>query len=102
MSELVLDVAYGTDLDEACRIAEVSSMDGVDASMHRSTALVWSFEESAVRIKLRFWHATAIASELAAVDVAARAVYSAYLEHGIEFAFPQHTLWWGRSQDSSD
>jgi small-conductance mechanosensitive channel len=34
-------------------------------------------------------------SEWTAIDEAARAVHRAFGDHGIEFAFPQATLWWG-------
>jgi small conductance mechanosensitive channel len=96
MSALDLDVTYATDLDEAARIAVVA-LDGLDSvrSMPSPVAEVTSFEASAIRIRLRFWHPSDLLSEWTAVDEAARAVHRAFAAHGIEFAFPQTTLWWG-------
>ena len=96
MSALDLDVTYATDLDRAARIA-VDALDGIDPvrSMPAPVAEVTSFEASAIRIRLRFWHASDLLSEWTAVDEAARAVHRAFGDHNIEFAFPQATLWWG-------
>ena len=99
MSMVHLDVVYGTNLDDACRIA-VAAAQTVDAirSEPEPIAEVAAFEASAVRIRLRFWHDPDLTSEWAATDSIVRAVYSAYAEHGVGFAFPQQTLWWGPDQ----
>ena len=99
MSYLHLDVAYGTNLDDACRIA-VAAVEGLDVirSQPEPIAEVASLEASAVRIRLRFWHDADRSSEWAATDAAVRAAYSAYEEQAVEFAFPQQTLWWGPDQ----
>lgn len=96
MTELALDVAYGTDLDFATRIA-VEATSGIDSVMTdpEPVAHVTSFEESSVRIILRVWHESGIRGEWEATDAAARGVYTAFNREGIEFAFPQRTLWWG-------
>ncbi len=96
MTELALDVAYGTDLDLAARVA-VGALSGIDSVMTdpEPVAHAASFEESSVRIILRFWHGSGIRSEWDATDAAARGVYMAFSRQGIEFAFPQRTLWWG-------
>ena len=100
MSYVLLDVEYGTDLDEACRVAAESLTD-VPAVLSRPApvAQVSSFEASAVRITLRFWHESDLLSEWNAMDAAARASYAAFADHGIVFAFPQATLWWGDDSD---
>ena len=54
-------------------------------------AEVMSFEASSVRIRLRFWHPSDEASEYAAIDAAAKAVYAAYDSGTKEFAFSQQT-----------
>ncbi len=100
MSSLLLDVVYGTDLRAACRVA----VDSLGSAVHvvaepAPVAEVTAFEASSVRIRLRFWHASDETSEYAAIDAAAHGVYAAYHAEGIEFAFPQHTLWWGRHGD---
>lgn len=99
MSHILLDVEYGTDLEDAIEIA-VQSLDGVDAVLTDPPPIaeVASFEGSAVRIRLRFWHQADLPSEWRAIDAASRAAYRAYYEHGIVFAFPNQTLWWGRDQ----
>jgi small conductance mechanosensitive channel len=101
MSALHLDVVYGTDLDEACRIA-VDALSEVEQVIPAPTpvAEVRTFEASSVRIRLRFWHHSDELSEHAAIDAAARAAYSAFYAEGIEFAFPQQTLWWGSRDDA--
>ena len=99
MSCIHLDVAYGTNLDDACRIA-VAAVRGLDAirAQPEPIAEVASLEASTVRIRLRFWHDADRSAEWAATDAAVRAAYSAYDEQGVEFAFPQQTLWWGPDQ----
>jgi small-conductance mechanosensitive channel len=99
MSTLYLDVTYSTDLDRACDVAR-ASLEDLEQVLSRPApgAEVMSFEASAIRIQLRFWHPSDLPSEWAAVDVAARSVRAAYAAAGIEFAFPQATLWWGEDQ----
>lgn len=96
MASLALDVVYGTDLDAACQLAEdaVRGLDEV-ADEPPVAAEVRELAASSVRIELRFWHGSRVLSEWGAVDAAARAVHAAYRDAGIEFAFPQQTLWWG-------
>ena len=99
MSMLYLDVVYGTDLDRACDEAAGAMADLEEVlARPRPLAEVMTFEASSIRIRLRFWHASDLPSEWSAVDAAARAVASAYRAAGIEFAFPQTTLWWGEEQ----
>lgn len=94
MSSVPLDVTYGTDLDFAARVAVESVADLPEVLDEPAPiAQVGSFEASAVRIQLRFWHEPGVTDEWAAVDAASRAAYAAYYENGIEFAFPQLTLW---------
>jgi small-conductance mechanosensitive channel len=96
MSTLYLDVEYGTDLDKAIALAE-SSAKGEELVLERPPpqALVSEFATSSVQITYRFWHEPTLIGEWNAVDAAARAVYKAYRDNGIVFAFPNQTLWWG-------
>lgn len=99
MSEIVLDVTYDTDLDVACDLAVRAAMQL--EQLHPDpipAAAVSSFEASAVRIILRVWHGPDLHSEWDAVDATSRAVHQRYQNSGIEFAFPQQTLWWGTDQ----
>jgi small-conductance mechanosensitive channel len=101
MSTIDLDVVYATDLDHACAVA-TASLEGLDEVLDRPApeAEVRSFEASSVRIALRFWHESDLLSEWAAVDAASRAAHRAMGEAGIEFAFPQATLWWGEDPET--
>lgn len=98
MSQLLVDVAYGTDLEHAKAVA-VGSLEGLAtiSTGPEPVAEIMGFEDSSVRIRLRFWHPSDQLSEWTAIDEAARAVYSAFREGGIQIPFPQRTLWWGES-----
>jgi small-conductance mechanosensitive channel len=96
MGEVVVDVAYGSDLDAALAAMHnaVTGADGVLAQP-APTSEVRSFANSGVTIRVRFSHAPDVLSEWAATDAATRAVYSALADAGITIPFPQRTLWWG-------
>jgi small-conductance mechanosensitive channel len=96
MSQLLVDVAYGTDLEHAATAA-VGSLEGLGtiSTEPEPIAEVMGFEDSSVRIRVRFWHPSDQLSEWTAVDEAARAVYSTFRDEGIQIPFPQRTLWWG-------
>ncbi len=96
MSESAIDVAYGTDLEHAMTVAAGSLRGaGDDQIRPEPAAEVIGFEDSSVPIRLRFWHRSDQLSEWTAIDEAARAVYAAFGEAGIQIPFPQRTLWWG-------
>lgn len=96
MSELTLDVTYGTDLEHAIAVAKAAVADVASVLPEPPPlAQVDTFADSSVRIRLGIWHGSDLASEWAAIDAAARAVYARFKVEGIEFAFPQRTLWWG-------
>ena len=100
MSVLYLDVEYGTDLDKAIEVAEASATDLDEVlSRPRPEAQVASFAASSVQIAYRFWHEPTLFDEWNAVDAAARAVYKAFYDNNIVFAFPNATLWWGNQDD---
>jgi small conductance mechanosensitive channel len=102
MTELTFDVAYGSDLDIAKRTV-LTSMRPCDAVLKdpEPEIEVRSFEESSVRLILRFWHPSDILSQWKATDEAAIAGYNALNEAHITFAFPQRTLWWGEDKPES-
>ena len=101
MSRLDLDVEYGTDLEQAIEVAlqAVSPLDEI-LDDPAPSCRVSAFAESSVRLGLRFWHPPMFLDEIDAIDVVARAVYRAFYEHGIVFAFPNQTLW--LNQDQTD
>ena len=98
-STVPVGVAYGTDLEEARRvIRDAAASRDLVLKEPAVEALVTEFGDNAVIIDCRFWHDPTILGENRAVDEVARAVYTALGERGIEIAFPQRTLWWGRGQ----
>lgn len=94
MSTLPIDVEYGTDLDQAIALAE-ASVEGEKLILPRPApeALVTAFGSSSVQIAFRFWHEPTLMDEWVSIDAAARAVYKAYYDNGIVFAFPNATVW---------
>lgn len=102
MSELVVDVTYGTDLDAAAALM-VEALSNHEALSRRPTptAQVSAFESSSVRYVVRFWHRSDLASQWNACDVAARSIYRTLNDADISFAFPQQTLWWGNGEEPS-
>lgn len=98
-SIVFLDVEYGTDLDEACRVT-LEALSGHEEVFSRPApdVDVQSFESSSVRLEVRFWHGPQLRDEWTAIDTALRSIYDAFHEAGIKFAFPQATLWWGKGQ----
>lgn len=94
MSRLDLDVEYGTDLERAIDIALTAVLPLEQILQEPAPSCrVSAFAESSVRLGLRFWHAPMFLDEIDAIDVAARAVYRAFRERGIVFAFPNQTVW---------
>ena len=100
MSTLDVSVVYGTDLgfaasmiDKALRAAE-----GVLDDPPPIVQVV-SFDDSAIRITARFWHLPGILDERATVHASALSIADTMRTNGIEFAFPQLTMWWGSQPD---
>jgi len=96
MTALDVSVIYTTRLDEAVDTIEQAllSTDGVLADPE-PIVQVTTFDDSGIRIAARFWHLPDILEERAATHEAAMSINSALRDAGIEFAFPQRTLWWG-------
>ncbi len=100
MTELTFDVEYGSDL----RIAKSKILSSLEPchtvlAEPQPEVEIRSFEESAVRLILRFWHPSDILSQWKATDEAANAGYDALNAARIAFAFPQRTLWWGDDKE---
>jgi small conductance mechanosensitive channel len=100
MSKLDVSVIYGTDLAFASTTihAALRSADGV-LDDPGPVVQVESFDDSAIRIAARFWHLPGILDQRAAKHAAAISIAESMREEGIEFAFPQLTMWWGSSSD---
>lgn len=95
-AQLVVGVAYGSDLDVAGQVlAEaVASADGVAAEPN-PVALAEEFGESSINFRVFFWHGVTIIEAWTARDAAVRAIKRALENAGITIAFPQRTLWFG-------
>jgi small-conductance mechanosensitive channel len=96
-STVDIHIVYGSDLDRAKGIIEnAAAACSVTRADPPPEALVAEFQASGIEFGLMFWHDAHILEGLRAVDVVSRSVARALEEHGIEFAFPQRTLWWGQ------
>lgn len=95
-TQLVVGVAYDTDLELARRVLAdaVASVEGVEHEP-RPLALATEFGESSINITLLFWHGVTIVEAYTARDGAVRAIKQAVNEAGITIAFPQRTVWFG-------
>jgi len=100
MSTLDVSVIYGTDLAFATSSidAALRSADDVLDDPEPIVQVV-SFDDSGIRITARFWHLPGVLDERAAVHAAALAITDTMRTNGIEFAFPQLTMWWGSPPD---
>jgi small-conductance mechanosensitive channel len=90
--ELVLDVAYGTDLARLGRLATetIRRAEGVLAE-RPVDVLLDAFGDSALRVRVRWWiHSYADTSHL--MDGVHRALYRALQEHGIHLPFPTYQV----------
>jgi small-conductance mechanosensitive channel len=90
---LAVGVEYGTDLDSAKQLIE-STVDGCEATHADppAEALVAAFGANAVRFDVHFWHEPTIIDGMRSVDSVARAIASAFAEHGVVIALPQRVL----------
>ena len=96
MGEVTVDVAYGSDLDDALG----AILDAANAAPEilddpPSVTEIRGFAESGVTIRLRYAHKPDVLSEWAATNAAALAAYRGLRDAGITIPFPQRTLWWG-------
>jgi len=99
-STIDIHIVYGSDLDRAKGVIEgAAAACSVTRPDPAPEALVGEFQASGIEMNLLFWHDSEILETLRAIDVVSRSVTRALEEHGIEFAFPQRTLWWGRDAE---
>jgi small conductance mechanosensitive channel len=96
MGEVVVDVAYGSDLDVALS-SILSAVNGAPEILDDPAAVaeIRGFAESGVTIRVRYAHESDVLSEWAATNAAAMAVYTGLRSAGVTIPFPQRTLWWG-------
>lgn len=96
--DLRVAVAYGTDLDRACRVAEeaVTGIDGVLCEPFPPRGHAEGFEESGVALEILIWHRPAELERWRIRSEAVVAVHEAFRRAGITIPFPQRTLWFPR------
>lgn len=92
-TDFTIGVAYGTDLDEARRVAmeAVASCDGVDESP-APEAWVEELAASWVTIRVRYWHSPRVADMWQVRSSAITAVYKSTEQHGIDMPFEQKAI----------
>jgi small-conductance mechanosensitive channel len=92
-STLAVGVEYGTDLDSAKQLIE-STVDGCDETHADppAEALVAAFGPNAIGFDVHFWHDSTIIGGMRSVDSVARAIATAFAEHGVVIALPQRVL----------
>ena len=102
-TELIVGLAYGTDLDRALQVLgdATAEVPGVLTSP-LPEVFVSEFADSSINFLVWFWHASDLQSEYEATDQVARSLDRACREHGLTIAYPQRTLWWGKAEDSHD
>jgi small-conductance mechanosensitive channel len=102
-SELVVGLAYGTDLDRARQVLgeATAGVPGV-LTTPEPEVFVSEFADSSINFLVWFWHASDLQSGYEATDQVARALARACRDNGLTIAFPQRTLWWGEAEESQD
>lgn len=96
MGMVLVEVAYGSDLEQTLEVVRNAAKGSAGVLDSPDTvAEVREFQESGVRVRVRFPHRSDVLSEWSATDAVARSVYRAIRDAGITIPFPQRTLWWG-------
>lgn len=101
-STVDVGVAYGTDLDRAVMVLR-DSVDGLDSVLSTPAPLIGvaAYQDSAILLQVRYWHAPMATDEIIARDEVMRAIARALEETGIVIAFPQRDVWLRTTQDDS-
>lgn len=95
--EIVVGVAYGSDLEEATQLIRgaVAKLDGI-ADGKPVDVYAREFGESAIELTIRWWAGSQQLEMHRTRDRVIRAIVQALDEAGIEIPFPQRVLWDGR------
>jgi len=101
-STVDVGVAYGTDLDRAVMVLR-DSVDGLDSVLSTPAPLIGvaAYQDSAILLQVRYWHAPMATDEIIARDEVMRAIARALEKAGIVIAFPQRDVWLRTTQDDS-
>ena len=102
-TELVVGVAYDTDLERARQVL-LDACGTVDEVREQPPPEAWVFEfgDSSINIALRYWHAADIASVWRVRSKVAVAVKRGLDAAGMTIPFPQRTLWFGPGNTTLD
>ncbi len=102
-TDLVVGVAYGTDLQRAATLAAEAVTDVDLVLTHRPVeALVTDFGDSSINLTVRFWHEPSIRGRWHARNEAALAIDRAYRKEGIVIPFPQRVVTMVPTESSGD
>jgi small-conductance mechanosensitive channel len=95
-SELVVGVAYDTDLDRATDVLRqaVGRVTRI-RSAPAPHVLLRQFASSSIEFTIYYWHASDVPSELATRHDLMLAIHHAFANTGITIAFPQVVVWPG-------
>ena len=90
---LEVGVAYDADLEQACDVL-VAAVGAADGVLDRPPPEVWvkEFDDSAITLAVRFWHAPDIASLWRVRSHVAVAIKRTLKEAGVEIPFPQRVI----------
>ena len=104
--EIVVGVAYGTDLDQAAEViaGAVRSADGIDAN-RPVEVFAREFNDSAIDFTVRWWAGSRVLDMHKSRDAVVRSIKRALDRAGIEIPFPQVTATFGaplRLEEGSD
>jgi len=99
-SELIVGLAYGTDLDVAKQVLREAARQATGVLTEPATEVfVSEFADSSINFRVWFWHASDFESGYEVTDHVARALDQACRQNGLTISFPQRTLWWGEPQE---
>lgn len=100
-SELIVGVAYDTDL-EAAHAAILAGLSKVRRVLDDPPPLVvlHQFGSSSIEFSAYIWHASDVMSEIAARHDAIVAVHREFADNDIVIAFPQVVVWSGQARDA--
>lgn len=92
-STIEVGVAYGTDLDQAARVAQqaTESVPGV-LTTPPVEIYVENFGDSSMDFAVRYWHAPSIAAAWRTRDAVSRAISAGFADNNIQIPFPQRVV----------
>ncbi|MEZ5372360.1 MAG: mechanosensitive ion channel family protein [Microthrixaceae bacterium] len=94
-TDVVVGVAFGTDVSHACRVAEAAVRELDDVFPEPPpVARAFEFGGSSINLTVMAWHSPAEASMWLVRNAMIEAILAAYAAEGIEIPFPRRVLEW--------